>query len=276
MKLKFPIVLFILMLGNIAQANYFPTPPPPGTPAVDPARCKKGDRNYIYWAAGDQVFRFKYRPEEPVYPIERLLNDWQKGTFPKAPNPSEAVGCYDNPLRFGFVPYILSYEAEIFKKLTGREIDIEPLASHGAEAIPQRSLNDSGLQRHIKDFFHKSTACKFILPEMVECIYKRAYPESDYMKLRFYRVAGSHFSSDTPINDIYFSYDFDLAARFPRGKNPGTGKLIESSFDLYKTLRIDTGIRLFPEEIRIMPQYYQKMIDYVTQAHVPNYQWTPK
>jgi hypothetical protein len=59
----------------LAPGDYVPLKPKqvPGDTSVplpvDPARCSKGDKKYIYWAAKEQVFRLRFDPDLPVYAI---------------------------------------------------------------------------------------------------------------------------------------------------------------------------------------------------------------
>ena len=86
----------------------------------DPTLCKGGENGYVYWAARDQVFKFRFDPALPLYP--RLGRIVMRGEvvaagmteIPPAPDPSAPEGCFGNPLRGRSVPYMREFSDKLF------------------------------------------------------------------------------------------------------------------------------------------------------------------
>jgi hypothetical protein len=114
----------------------------------NPAKCKHGDKKYVYWAAGDQVFRFKFDPAVPLRSTAEFgltgvrLN--AKREVPPAPDPTETEGCYLNPMRADGVPYMDKFDAQLFQAIVGRKLQTNLSPIRGFFAVPKNwdvSLN---------------------------------------------------------------------------------------------------------------------------------------
>ena len=76
---------------------------------------KHGDKKYVYWAAGEQVFRFRFDPAIPLRPLSvyrEVAGMHLKAAeeIPPPSDPKELEGCYLNPFRAGNVPYMREFE----------------------------------------------------------------------------------------------------------------------------------------------------------------------
>ena len=243
--------------------------------AFIPGRCKTGDKAYVYWAAGDQVFRFKYNPVEPIYPIvgaDRVaLNLLYKGETPLAPNPTDPEGCYGNPLRFGLVPYMRTFDQDLFQKLTGRKLNTGTAGVHGY-GVMRIDRRNTGLNQLTKKWFIEDKNHWQRTSGIYESVRDKGIAKNDYSVSHAFKIDKTLLPKHAQVDDIYVSLRNDAASATWDGQN---GKAIESEIHLFGNLRIATSFRLFPEEIDLLIPYYSGLINYVLQAHVPSYRWVP-
>ena len=237
-------------------------------PPFDPVNCKAGDKKYVYWAARDQVFRFKYDPKETLYPLPESqavgTTLKAKKEVPPAPVPSEPEGCYGNPLRAFSMPYMQTFVGSLFRKVVGRDLGS---AEGGFFA---GSLDRYGL--HTNKLFLESTNCWTRESGIEECLLNNAVGKrkEDYTVTHEFRIRKQLLPKHQEVTDIYFSLWNDAAASVDSGRN---GKALISSFDLYGGVRFENSIRIFPNEIDLLVPYYSGLIRYVLDAHVNDYQW---
>lgn len=244
---------------------------PNGNP-FNPERCKTGKKGYVYWAARDQVFKFRYDPTKPVYPRTGNPDVVGMDDIPPAPVPSEPEGCYGNPLRGGGVPYMRHHGAELFRKLAGREIDTTTgrAWSHGYFALAERLVHDDQNEFN-KKMFLGGDNCRSHRSGIVECEISKGTKENNYQTNQALKIEARLVFRDTKeTRDIYVIVYNDIASYLSLEKN---GKAIRSSFDLYNSVRLLDNLRIFPNEIDLLIPYYRGMIRYVMDAHVPGYQW---
>jgi hypothetical protein len=206
------IFLATFFLACTVQATPVPTPAATSSTkklpeAFNPTRCKTGNKSYVYWAAGSQVFQFKYNPTEPIYPIAESdsvgITLDAKREVPPAPNPKEPEGCYGNPLRAGGMPYISTYAGELFHKVTGRKIDIGTAGVRGYGAIPS-GLRNTGLNRLAKLWFSESKICWKRTSGMDECIPVNSVDKDDYKRSHFFKIEKRMLSKHSQVEDVYF------------------------------------------------------------------------
>ena len=241
----------------------------PKPPPFDPATCKEGDKKYVYWAARDQVFRFKYDPKEPLYPLPEsqavgTTLDAKK-EVPPAPVPSEPEGCYGNPLRAFSVPYMKTFDAALFRKLMGRDLgSVEGGYFAGSHGRYRKSADR---------LFLESTNCWFRDSGIEECLLNNAVgkQKEDYTVTHAFKIGKQLLPKHNEVTDIYFSVWNDAAADVDHGMN---GKAVVSSFDLYGGVRFENSIRIFPNEVDLLVSYYSGLIRYVLDGHVSDYRWT--
>ena len=130
--------------ASVVAQPVYAAPKPKQTPGdtsvpmpVDPARCSKGDKKYIYWAAKEQVFRLPFDRQIPIYAIPDGDLTGQslraRKEIPPPPDPNEPEGCYGNPLRGLSMPYFQQFSKSLPFEL-GRKCVLTP--AHGN---PKRS-----------------------------------------------------------------------------------------------------------------------------------------
>ncbi|NLR74625.1 hypothetical protein [Leeia aquatica] len=273
MKRAVCVLLMSLILTCPVKANIKISPPAPGVLAIDPRNCRTGDKGFIYWAAADQVFRFKYKADEPIYPVDDFMNDWQKGKYLPAPDPREPKGCYGNPIRFVSVPYIYSFEETLFKKIAGRDFVTESTGVHQYDAIPQRNLNGDSYKDLFKKAYSESKQCWRRASGIYECLRESGLAaKNNYETSRYYKIDRRFLTDGHAAEDVYLRFKYDLAAaRLEDGSY--NGKHIESTIDLFGVVRLKSSFRLFSREIDLLIPYYRGLVGYVEQAHVSNYNW---
>jgi hypothetical protein len=243
--------------------------------AFNPARCKTGDKPYVYWAAGNQVFRFKYKPAEPIYLMDEAekaaLILRAKGEYPFSPNPEEPEGCFGNPLRFGLVPYMRTFDQELFQKIAGRKLNTGTAGVHGYFAI-REDQRVSNMGEQIKKWFDEDKNHWQRTSGIYESVRDNGIAKNDYSVSHAFKIDKTLLPKHAQVDDIYVSLRNDAASATWNGQN---GKVIESGFNLFGNLRIATSFRIFPHEIDLLIPYYNGLVDYVLQAHVPSYRWAP-
>ncbi|MGH7460424.1 MAG: hypothetical protein ACREMA_05270 [Longimicrobiales bacterium] len=250
----------------------------------DPKQCKTGDRRYVYWAARDQVFRFRFDPTQPVYaraPMDGYGGQTVMGLheIPPAPNPEEPEGCYGNPLRGGGVPYMRDHAAALFRQLAGRDLRINFGSpwSHGYFALSQR------LVAHVPNamyrvWYPQRPHCIRHPSGISECMYQKDAAQRSFQGGHVLKLPGDLLFAGVgyPVQDLYVSFHAD-AATYVTAKEGGSpmenGYVIESGFDLYGAVRLLDSFRFYPDEIDLLLPYYRGQIRYLTEAHVPRYPW---
>lgn len=270
------ISLVILVLGFSVPAAAAPEPAAKASTeklpeAFSPARCKTGSKDYVYWAAGDQVFRFKYNPEEPIYltaDAEKAAPNLRaKGPPASAPHPAEPQGCYGNPLRLGPVPYMRTFDQELFRNITGRRLDVDTAAQHGYFSI-RNNQRDSNMGGLAKKWFLENKNHWQRASGIYESVRQTGMDRNDYSTSHVFKIEKTSLPKHPQVQAVYFVSSHDAATN-----NTKTANAIESEFDLFGNLRIATSLRLLPEEIDFLLPYYSGLINYVLQAHVPSYRW---
>ena len=238
--------------------------------SFNPSRCKHGDKRYVYWAAGDQVFRFKFDPAVPLRSTaESELTGVRlnaKREVPPAPDPTETEGCYRNPLRAGVVPYMDKFDAQLFQSIVGRKLQTSFWAIRELQAVPKNwdaSLNLG--QLHWQRVQH---TCWMRAPGFHECLLSSGTSRTDFSVSHLFKIEAKNLPTYPQSNDIFFVLRNDAAS----GHLPN-GKEAYSVMQIYGGVRLGIGFRLFPEEIDFMVPYFSGLINYVVQAHLPDYKW---
>jgi hypothetical protein len=244
------------------------------SPPVNPAKCKTGDKAYVYWAAKDQVFRFKYDPALPIHPypeslLTRGMHFDARQEIPPAPDPSEPLGCYGNPLRALQIPYMAAFDAELFQKLAGRKLDRLTAGPRGFYALPTNFYangDDGKLFRGSKDCWQRSSGVH-------ECLLANPMGKdrTDYSISHAFRIDKNLLPKHPQVSDIYFVVWNDAASGVRSGQN---GKVVDSRIYLFGNVFLESSFRIFPQEIDLLIPYYSGLIRYVLDAHVPDYKWT--
>jgi len=236
-----------------------------------PARCKSGDKRFIYWAAGDQVFRFRFDPKIPLH-VSQEREQWPAWVatnkeIPPARDPKEPEGCYDNPLRAGNVPYMKGFSEIHFKKVIGRKLDSGGgMTRYYAEerrrqAFP-RNLSDKKLLERGHDCWVRNSGVQ-------ECLISKGNDRDDYSISRAMKIDKSMLSKQREIDDLYLTMYQDAAA----GRH-GNGYVIENEYSLFAYVRLTSSFRLFPEEIDLLVPFYRGLVGYIIDAHLPHYKWS--
>ncbi len=252
----------------------------------NPSSCKTGDKKYVYWAAKDQVFRFKFDPKMPLYPRGwweheiRPPSHWQK-EVPPAPMPSEPEGCFGNPLRAGMVPYMQVIDEAEFLKLFG------PRPTSGKNSsgriAPTFSRNENGFltsSHSISDSLYAESLRKKQMvgkdcwqrsPGILECLISKGTDRNDYTINRYITIENILPPEYAGTSNLYVSIHNDVAFMV----NRANGLSAQSRTSLLDVVLLTTDIRIFPNEIDKLKPYHLRLIRYVLDAHVPGYQWTP-
>lgn len=250
----------------------------------NPTSCKTGDKKYVYWAAKDQVFRFKFDPKEPLYPRGWWVNDtrlsshWQK-EVPPAPMPTEPEGCYGNPLRAGLVPYMSVMADTEYLKLFG------PRPTSGKDAygriVPTFSRNENGFSANryltksslYAESSHKNQMigkdCWQRSPEIWECLIAKGTDRNDYTINRAIKIENILSPEHAGTRDLYVSILHDV----PSMVNRSNGLSAQSQISLFEVVLLTTNIRIFPNEIDKLKPYHLWLVRYVLDAHIPGYKW---
>lgn len=282
------ILLCARLLVSISQADVppvnQPAPPPLLMPdpeqsseraygePFDPSLCKSGREGYVYWAARDQVFAFPLDPNKKVYARSRNPNRYQHEDIPPPPDPNQPEGCYANPLRGGSVPYMEAYSAILFHKIIGRRIQI---VFGGPDSHTQFAIPD---ERHFRDdpnrlserLFREAKDCQRRESGMIECQITTGRGV-EYNTQVFKVESRLLFPDSQQRRDLYVVAEADI----PSDLSLKTyGKALESSIDLYNSVRLQDSFRVFPGEVDRLIPYYAGMIRFITAAHVNHYDWT--
>jgi hypothetical protein len=237
----------------------------------NPASCKTGDKKYVYWAAKDQVFRFKFDPKEPLYPRgwwvndARLSSNWQK-EVPPAPMPTEPEGCYGNPLRAGIVPYMQTMAEDELLRLFGRQPKIERSHSGFFSNSNVTAWNISSESSTVNLLVGKD--CWQRSPGFLECLVSKGTDRSDYSITRILKIVDALPLKQAGIRDLYISISDDAAAMVNR-----YGQLAESRVGLFDNVLLLNALRIFPSEIDKLKPYHLWLVRYVLDAHIPGYKW---
>ena len=240
----------------------------------NPVSCKTGDKKYVYWAAKDQVFRFKFDPKEPLYPRgwwvndARLASSWQK-VVPPAPMPMEPEGCFGNPLRAGEVPYMNAMAEVEFFRLFGRK-PISEVNNSGYVGKTNMTAANHSFESSTKRFLTEKD-CWLRAPGLWECLVSKGTDRSDYSINRQLIVVDVLPHEFAGTRDLYIGLLNDTLTML----NRSYGLLAESRIGLFDSVLLATEVRIFPNEIDKLKPYHVALIRYVLDAHVPGYQWTP-
>lgn len=270
-------VLAAWAAGAVAATTQTPPAGPAGD-AFHPARCKGGDRRFVYWAAGDQVFRFRFDPKLPLH--ARAPQDGRDGQrvmgiehIPPAPDAREPEGCLRNPLRGGAVPYMREHAQDLFRRLAGRELDLrtpDRFLGHGYFALPDRLRADDRNALHA-DWFAKRTECIERAGGLRQCRDARASGPDDFKLAQVVRVPGKALVSGTPLppQDLFVALQEDAATLV----SPANGLAARSGIDLFGHVRLLNSWRLLPAEIELLAGFHRGLVRYIAQAHLPGYSW---
>ncbi|MDM7951204.1 hypothetical protein [Hydrogenophaga sp.] len=242
--------------------------------SFDPARCKGGEKGYVYWAARDQVFKFRFDPVLPIYP--RLGQVLAPGAaiagikeIPPAPDPSAPEGCYGNPLRGGSVPYMDEFSDRLYMGTFGVAKERRIVFRNAYVASEQRLVEiDQTFRR--KKLFVSKTQCRFRSSGIQECLNYRATDINDYTINRTLEIDGSLLAKDQKVNDLYLSL---LKPMRHRVSGSGTEVVLESEFHLFDAVRLHDNFPIWSGQVDNLIPYFSGLIGYVNTAHVPGYFW---
>lgn len=273
LKRSIAIGMAAFALTGAALAANEQTVPENKPEAVNPARCNKGNKAYVYWAAKDQVFRFKYDPAQPIHPYPESLLTIGKHfdalqEIPPAPIPSEPLGCYGNPLRALQVPYINAFEAELFQKLAGRKFDRGVTAVGGFYALPTNYYESSVEER----VFRKATNCWLRPSGIHECLLPNitGKKQPEYLVAHPLKIEKDLLPRHPQVSDVYVTVQL-YGSFAPNGQKWLSAK---SRILLFGNVSLESDFLLFPQEIDLLIPYYTGLIHYVLDAHIPDYKWS--
>ncbi len=259
----------------VAPGDYVPLKPKqvPGDASVpvpvDPARCSKGDKKYIYWAAKEQVFRFPFDPNLPVYAIpDRDLSGQAlraRQEIPPPPDPKEPEGCYGNPLRGLSMPYFSDFSARIYEEFTGRPAKSGYYYGGNANAW-ETEFGPGFWPGNSERAFKKRPHCRTRDSGLQICLVNKDQDLSTFNPAHVYGIPRSMLPSYVGNKDVRF---LALTTLGPSSEFVA----IESYFKLFGNVLIMLTPTLKPSEIDVMISYHGKLIQYVIDAHIPDYDW---
>lgn len=241
----------------------------------DPARCKGGEKGYVYWAARDQVFKFRFDPVLPIYP--RLGQVSTPGDavaagmteIPPAPDPSAPEGCYSNPLRGGSVPYMNDFSDKLFLTTFGVAKERQVFFSNGYGASLQRRVESDQTFRRRKLFVSK-TQCRSRKSGIQECLNDKALDLNDYSVSRTLKIEKNLLPKVLEVNDLYLSL---LTPMRHRVSAAGTEMELESEFHLFDAVRLHDNFPIWSNQVDLLIPYFSSLIEHVNTAHLPRYSW---
>ncbi|HSW14959.1 MAG TPA: hypothetical protein VLI06_19085 [Solimonas sp.] len=295
-------MILCLMLAAVGGAWLLPDPPPPartvrvdlsipppqvedplsempvglrfaelgsGAP-FDPATCPPGHGAFVYWAVGEQLFRFPYDPQRPLF--SRAARRARGETVPgfesvrAAAAPQLPEGCRGNPLRAGSAPYMQAYSRALFHRQFGRW-SRSPASAGGAQPWLRESA-DSDMYRR---WFATLGVCRSPVPGLVECMRSlQPYPWPPQYS-HVIRIDGGLISSPRfRIADVHAHYQADIASTVGFGSVVGqNGLLLKSQSDLVPgVLRLRVEERIYPGELDRLAPYYRGLVEYLDRALV--------
>lgn len=238
--------------------------------AFDPAMCRSGDKAYVYWAAGDQVFKFPFNPDQPILPVDEQavtgIHLRAKMEIPPAPNPSEPQGCRDNPLRGLSVPYMTSFEASLYQRLFGRSFKTGS-QGHGFFAVP-KGYGRGTYVTSIEHSFKARHSCRVRSSKILHCLTRTGEDFDNYSSAHVLRIDAFEIDGFTQ-NQIYFLAQYDLA--------PSNIYIaIKSSFVLFGSVLLSINPTVLPREIDSMAEYHRELVGYLVKARVAAYSWASR
>jgi hypothetical protein len=241
----------------------------------DPARCKGGEKGYVYWAARDQVFKFRFDPALPIYP--RLGQGSTPGDavakgmteIPPAPDPLAPEGCYGNPLRGSSVPYMEEFSDKLFLTTFGVAKERRISFGNGYSASLQR-LVGSGIGPAARISFAKSSFCRQRASGMHECLDGKSRNLDDYSIGRMLMLGKQQLSRRTDAPDLFLF----LAPTIRQSTSAAGAEMqFKSEFDLFDAVRLSDHSIIWSNQIDFFIPYFSGLIEYVNSAHVPGYSW---
>lgn len=262
-------VLFLLLVQTLS----FPVIA--ANESFSPSLCKSGDKRFVYWAAGDQVFKFKYNPSIPLQSLPREAAEVNLNAakeIPPPPDPTQPAGCYKNPLRAGQVPYMQNFDETLSRRTIGRNIDsMTPrfgFTTGYFATSREKKYRPSTVNLML---YKKSQLCWERHVGIEECTLSKSIDKNDYRIGRVLKINKSLLSTHVTVNDLYLSIYTDTQSAI----SMDNGLVLDGSTDIFGSVRLISSFRIFPKEIDALVPYYQELIAYLVTAHIPNYQWAP-
>jgi hypothetical protein len=262
----------------LAPGDYVPLKPKqvPGDTSVplpvDPARCSKGDKKYIYWAAKEQVFRLRFDPDLPVYAIpDRDLSGQAllaRKEIPQPPDPKEPEGCYGNPLRGLAMPYFAVFADRVYQDLFGRPRFRNAMYLSGSAIARETEFGPGFWPGGIDRSFHKRPHCRARDSGMQMCLMNNNQDPNTFNPAHVYVIPRSMLPSYVGNKDIRFVVSLGLSR-----SSDSVDIAMESYFKLFGNVLVKLTPPFKPGEIDLMIPYHIKLIQYVIDAHVPGYDW---
>ena len=247
---------------------------PSGTKAFDPVACKHREAGYeghIYWAAGKQVFRFRYHASLPIFPMADkdigVVSGAARKEIPSPPDSTEPEGCYLNPLRAGSVPYMNRFAVDMYERLWGKENFFHGntwLTSFKAIPINDRSPS-------MRTRYEERTSCRIRKSGMEECWTPRSEGKSDYLSPRVYRIDRDLFPKHVGMVDVFCWSSRDYST------------YIESNCDarVFDVVFVGVSLSLYysikdgkDPAVDLNLPYFEALITYLINANVSNYRWS--
>lgn len=273
--LKLLVVLLSLLVLVPAQSQETEKTKNSFRKSFNPKSCKSGDKAYVYWAAGNHVFRFKYNPLWPLYSLStegdvaQIYLDAAK-EIPYPPNPMEPEGCYLNPLRGGLVPYMQQYDEVLSRKIIGRNID--NLTSRvgflvGYFAIPKDARyrpSDINIQ-----LYKKYKKCRIRVSKIQQCVSSNDIDMDDYRVNHILKINKEIFKKIDHIDDLYLSVYADTQSAV----SVDNGLVLDGSIVVFDSVRLSSSFRILPVEIDALAKYYEELFGYISKAHIKGYKW---
>lgn len=238
--------------------------------AIDPAKCRSSDKSHVYWAAKDQVFKFPFNPDKPIFYVDEKavtgIHLRARKEIPQAPNPNEPEGCRDNPLRGLSVPYMSSYEAALYERLFGRSYK-KGWQGNGFYAVPTgyesgiygKSIDQATIQRQ---------SCRTRESGIRECVKVAGQKLGDYSYAHVLKINAFTLEGYSQ-NEIQFLAQYNLA--------PSNAFVnVKSNTLLFGNVLLSINPAILPVEIDAMIEYHKELVRYMVRSHVGAYPWASR
>lgn len=247
-----------------------------GRERADPKRCKVGDKRYVYWAAGDKVFRLPYLDGDrfPYYPSPQAYPQSDK-EIPPAPDSGESLGCYLNPYRGSHMPYIRNVMIVQFHKVWGRNLGGKSPDRTGffAKTLPKNHKEeaDKGIYgKLLRMDIAKRQGCSVLSSGMEYC-WTPSNPTPGGLRLMngLIKLDRKMLSPAPGVGDVIYLKVRDLPGRMGRA-----GGAVVFEIYVYDDLILAGAFYLDNfEEMNKMLIFLNGVIDFILDARVHDYNW---
>ena len=226
----------------------------------DPLHCKSDAGGVVYWAAGNHVFRFPYRPDVPIYSRAGT----RFATKIDVPvDDSEMEGCQANPLHGGAMPYMRKYAIELWELLTEKPFSAKLGSGPTFRAIDRGARNYIEVNsKAFETLYAKNLNCFERAPEFIECLTVDGANVNDPISRHIRFTAGSRDNADS--RRLYITGISNI--------NPKEGLAIQAGYGMYGgIIRVKYEFNVQPEELPKLVEFDRAINTLIEKAFVKSY-----